>query len=178
LSYSIAKVRLLPRVNALASYSYSNYTAASARAVNQYGLQSEAVSLGATWTIFDGFATKGNKLSALASRRQYEVARQVYIDTTVDTITYMRHQVGYSQRAMAFAEVHNALVGAQVKQLDDEKALGYASQATIDTGILNYYGTQYVEASARSDYLGRWTEFISLAGIDPAISNISQRYVR
>ena len=102
----------------------------------------------------------------------------MYVDTTVDTITYLRHQVGYSQRSMSFAEVHNALVGAQVKQLDDEKALGYASQATIDSGILNYYGTQYVLANARSDYLGRWSEFISLAGIDPAISNLSSRYVR
>jgi hypothetical protein len=28
------------------------------------------------------------------------------------------------------------------------------------------------------DYMSRWTEFVSLAGIDPAIANISARYVR
>ena len=78
---------------------------------------------------------------------------------------------------MSLAETHNALIDAQVKQLNDDKALGYASQATIDTGVLNFYATSTL-AYARSDYLGRWTEFISLAGIDPAIANISSRYVR
>ena len=178
LSYSIAKVRLLPRLSATAIYSYSNYTAATARSVNQYGLQSEAVNIGATWTIFDGLATRGAKLSALASRRQYEVAKQTYVDQTVDTITYLRHQLGYSQRAMAFAETHDALVGAQVKQLNEDKALGYASQATIDAGVLNFYAFHYLMVNARSEYLGRWSEFVSLAGIDPAIANISPRYVR
>jgi outer membrane protein TolC len=178
LTYSIAKVRLLPKVNAGASYSFSNYTSASTTSISQVGVTAESYSVAAYWTIFDGFATRGAKLSALASKRQYERSRQNYIDTTIDTITYLRHQIGYSQRAMAFAEVHNALIGVQVKQLDEDKALGYASQATIDQGVLNYYATQYLMANARSDYLGRWTEFISLAGIDPAISNISQRYVR
>jgi outer membrane protein TolC len=178
LNYSIAKVRLLPKVALSASYSYQNYTAASATYVNQYGLQEEAVNLGATWTIFDGLATRGAKLSALASRRQYEVARQTYVDQTVDTITYLRHQLGYSQRALAFAEMHDALLEVLVKQLNDDKARGYASDASIDAGILNYYATRYLMVNARSDYLGRWSEFISLAGIDPAISNISPRYVR
>jgi outer membrane protein TolC len=178
LNYSIAKVRLLPKLAATATYSYSNYTAATATYVNQYGLQSEAFNIGATWTIFDGFATRGAKLSALASRRQYERTRQTYVDQTVDTITYLRHQLGYAQRSMSFAETHDALIEVQVKQLTDDKALGYASNATIDAGILNYYATHYLMVNARSDYLGHWSEFISLAGIDPAISNISSRYVR
>lgn len=178
LQYSIAKVGLRPNVNAAATYGFSNYTAASANTVNQYGLQSEAFSLSASWTIFDGFATRGAKLSALASKRLYERQRQSYIDTTIDGITYLRHQIGYSQRAMAFAEVHDALIEVQVKRLDEDKALGYASQATIDAGLLNAYATQYLMHGARADYLGHWAEFISLAGIDPAISNISKRYVR
>ena len=178
LNYSIARVRLLPKVAATATYAYSNYTAATATYVNQYGLQTEAFNVGASWTIFDGLATRGAKLSALASRRQYEQAKRTYVDQTVDTITYLRHQLGYAQRSMGFAETHDALIGAQVKQLNDDRALGYASQATIDAGTLNYYATHYLMVNARSDFLGHWSEFISLAGIDPALANISSRYVR
>lgn len=178
LNYSIAKVRLLPKVSAAASYSFSNYTSASTGSISQVGVQSEAYSIAANWSIFDGFATRGQKLSALAGKRLYERQRQTYVDQTIDLITDMRHQLGFSSRALSLAEVHNALIEAEVKRLNQDRSLGYASQATIDTGTLNFYATQYLMAYARMDYMSRWTEFISLAGIDPAIANISARYVR
>jgi hypothetical protein len=79
---------------------------------------------------------------------------------------------------MSIAEVHNALIAAEVKRLGQDKDLGYASQATIDTGVLNLYATEYNMVFARSEFLSRWTEFISLAGIDPALDNLSSRYAR
>jgi len=177
-TYSIAKTRLLPKLNAAAAFSYSNQTSFSSTYITQVGVRAESLSLGANWTIFDGFATRGSKLSALASKRSYERARQTYIDSTIDSISDLRKQVGFSQRAMGLAEVHNALIAAEVKRLGDDKNLGYASQATIDAGIVNLNATQYNMAFARTDFLSRWTEFVSLAGIDPAIANIAPRYVR
>ena len=80
---------------------------------------------------------------------------------------------------MGLAEVHNALIEAEVKRLGDDKNLGYASQATIDAGVAPIsMRPSSTWRYARSDYLSRWTEFISLAGIDPALANISPRYVR
>jgi outer membrane protein TolC len=178
LQYSIARVRLLPKVSASANYSYSNYTAAGVGSVSQVGLRSESYGLSAGWAIFDGFATRAAKMSALASKRSAEIALKNYVDATVDSIGEMRHQLGFSARALSLAEVHFALIDSQVKRLTDDKALGYASQATIDTGILNLYATEFEMAYARADYLGHWTEFISLAGLDPAIGNISPSYDR
>jgi len=178
LSYSIAKVRLLPKVNASVAYSYENYVAASVGSVSQVGIQSESYSIAANWTIFDGFATRGAKLSALGTKRYYERVRKTYVDSTIDTISYMRHQIDFSSRALKLSEVHHALIESEVKRLADDKTLGYASQATIDTGIQNLYATEQQMAYARTDFLSRWTEFISLAGIDPALANISPRYVR
>jgi outer membrane protein TolC len=177
-NYSIAKVRLLPKVSASATYSYQDYVAASAASVSQVGIQAETYGISATWFIFDGFATRAAKMSALDSRRYYERIQKTYVDSTVDTVTYMRHQLDFSNRSMAFAEVHNALIAAEVKRLGDDVGLGYASEASVDSGKLTLYSTEYQMAYARSDYLGRWTEFISQAGIDPAIGNISPRYVR
>ncbi len=177
-TYSIAKVRLLPKINAGASYNYSYQNSVAATAVSQVGIKSESFTLSGNWTLFDGFATRGAKLSALANRRQYERLRQTYIDTTVDSITYMRHQLGFAQRAMASSEVHNALIEAEMKRINDDKALGYASQATIDAGTLNFNATQYYMAIGRRDFLSRWSQFISLAGVDPALVNVPSRYVR
>ena len=146
--------------------------------MNQVGLQTETYGVGATWSIFDGFATRGAKISALATKRQYERLRQNYVDQTVDQITDLRKQVGFSSRAMAIAELHHSLVEAEVRRLSDDKNLGYASEATIDTGRVTLYAWEFNMAYARSDYFSRWTEFVSLAGLDPALANLPSRYVR
>jgi outer membrane protein TolC len=178
LNYKIAKVGNLPKVNAAAAYSYSNQTSVSQTSISQVGVQEEIYSISAGWSIFDGFATRGAKLSALASKRLTERNRQSYIDSTIDSVSDMRKQLGFSSRAMSIAEVHNALIADEVKRLGQDRDLGYASQATIDAGVLNLYATELLMAGARSDYLDRWTEFISLAGIDPALANLSSRYAR
>jgi outer membrane protein TolC len=178
LSYSIAKVRMLPKISASASFGYQNNTAPSANGVTQYKTQSESYGLSAGWDIFDGFATRSAKMSALASKRSAERTLKSYVDATVDSIDDMRHQLGFSARALALSEIHLALIDSQVKRLSDDKALGYASQATIDTGVLDLDASEFDATFARGDYLGRWTEYISLAGLDPAIDNISPRYVR
>jgi len=178
LNYKIAKVGLLPKVNAAAGYTYSNQTSVSQTSISQVGVQQESYSVAAGWTLFDGFATRGAKLSALANKRLFERQRQTYVDSSIDQISDMRKQLGFSSRAMSIAEVHNALIAAEVKRLGQDKELGYASQATIDSGVLNLYATEANMVFARSEYLSRWTEFISLAGIDPALANLSSRYAR
>jgi outer membrane protein TolC len=177
-NYKIAKVRLLPKFSASASINYSNYVSTNGVSISQIGVQSENYSVAASWAIFDGFATKGSKLSALAAKRTYQQQEQAYIDQSVDQIADMRKQLGFSARAMALSEVHNALIAAEVKRLGEDKNLGFASQATIDAGVLNLYSTEFNMTFARNDYLGRWVEFVSLAGIDPALQNLSSRYVR
>jgi outer membrane protein TolC len=178
LNYQIARVRLLPKVSASANYSYSNTTQVGNGTVNQYGLNSYNFGISANWNIFDGFATKGAKISTLAGKRAHELQLKSYVDATVDSVGEMRRQLGFSARSLSLAEVHNALIDAQVKRLGGDKALGYASQATIDTGTLTLYSTEFDMTLARADYLGRWTEFVSLAGIDPAMENIPPRYDR
>jgi len=177
-SIAIANVRLLPKVSAGASYNYSNQTSVSTNSISQVGVRSESINLAANWSIFDGFATRGARLSALENRRQYERLRQSYIDTTIDSITYLRHQLGFAQRAMASAEVHNALIDAQVQRFKQDKDLGFASEATIDAGTLNLNATQFNMAEARATYLTNWTNFVSQAGVDPALENLPLRYAR
>jgi outer membrane protein TolC len=178
LNYSIAKVRLLPKFNAAVNYSLSDQSTAFSGHVSQVAVQDRSYSIAANWTIFDGFLTRGEKLQALETKRFYERTRQTYIDNTIDTMGYLRRQIGLSSRALALAELHNALIAAEVRRINDDLKLGFASPATVETSNLNLYGTQFDQANARTDFLSKWTEFVSLAGVDPAIANISTRYVR
>jgi len=178
LNYKIAAVTLLPKVSAGAGLSYSNQSSVSQTSISQVSVLQKSYNISAAWSIFDGFATTGAKLSALANKRATERIRQSYIDSAVDQISDMRKQLGFESRAMQLAEAHNALIAAEVKRLGQDKDLGYASQATIDTGLLNLYATEFNMAFARTQYLSRWSEFISLAGIDPALANLSPRYAR
>ena len=178
LNYAIAKVRLLPKINAAVTYSLADQTTAFGGQVSQVKVQTEAYSIAANWTIFDGFLTRGSKLGALATKRYYERTRQTFIDSTIDSVTYLRHQIGLSSRALALSELHNSLIAAEVKRITDDVKLGYASQATLETSNMDLYVTEFDLTFARTDYLSKWTEFVSTAGMDPAISNISARYVR
>jgi outer membrane protein TolC len=178
LSYSIAKVRLLPKFNISANISLSDNTEPVGDQVKQFKVQSEIYSVAANWSIFDGFATRGSKLSALAAKRSYERQRQTYVDSSIDDMTYRRHQLGFSARAMSIAEVHYNLIEAEVKRLGQDQGLGYASQASIDSGVLTMYSSDFQRALARAALCDAWAEFISLSGNDPALGNISQRYVR
>jgi outer membrane protein TolC len=178
LSYSIQKVRLLPKLNASASVNLIDQSNTAGGHVYQQALQQEQFQIAANWTIFDGFMTRGLKMEALATKRMYERSRQTYIDSTIDSITYMRHQIGFSARALSLSQVHHALIGAEVKRVGEDLKLGYASPATLEISTSNLYQTDFDLANAQTEYFSRWTEFISLAGIDPAISNIPLRYVR
>jgi hypothetical protein len=146
--------------------------------VYQQALQQEAVQIVANWTIFDGFMTKGLKMQMRAYKRYNERLRQSYIDNTIDTITYMRHQLGLSARSLSLSRVHNALIGAEVTRVNEDLKLGYASQNTVEASTNNLYQTEFDLAIAEVDYLSKWSEFISLAGVDPAMANLPYRYVR
>jgi len=176
LNYKIAKVRLLPKLGANAVFSYENYSAPTGNGVHQYGIQTESYNVAATWQIFDGFATTGAKKSALASKRIYERELKTYVDASIDQITNQRHGLGFSYRAMQLAEVHTALMEAQVKRLTQDQTLGYSSQSAIDSSTLLLYQNQFQQALSRSDFYDRWTEFISLAGLDPALENLPARH--
>jgi len=175
LIYKIAKVRLLPKFSANAVASYQNTIQVGTKPV---GTEIQTYDVQGAWQIFDGFATKGAKLSALATKRLYERQRQTYVDAAIDQIANLRHALGFSARAMSIAEVHDALIGAEVKRINQDLALGYASQAQIDSGTLTLYSWDYQQAYARTDFLSRWTEFVSMAGIDPALAYLSEHHAR
>ncbi|HEY1793722.1 MAG TPA: TolC family protein [Opitutaceae bacterium] len=177
-NYKIAKVRLLPKVSFGAGASYSNQSEPVGNTINQVGVQAESYNVAANWAIFDGFATRAAKEQALDAIATAKHQMQTFVDQSVDQVYDMRKELELSYRAMKLAEVHNGLIEAEVKRIGDDKGLGYASQATVDAGIMNQNATQLNQALARNNFYSRWTEFVSTTGVDPVISMLSPRYGR
>jgi len=71
LTYQNINTRLRPQLNLLigTSQDQQSYTTNIA---NKYKVTDYFAGLSLNWTIFDGFATKGSKVSSLARRRQLE----------------------------------------------------------------------------------------------------------
>ncbi len=178
LNYRIAKVRLLPRFNAQAGYSVQNSTNASATSVSQTGVTQETIGLGGSWNIFDGFATKGAKLEALATKRLHERELQDAADAAVDAAQKLERDLALDARKMNMSEVRRGLAEAGLKRAKEEKALGNAPQSTIEAATSYLYFNDLNNANSRLTFLWHWSELISLAGVDPTATTASSLHAR
>jgi outer membrane protein TolC len=178
LGYRVARTRLLPKFAASAGYSLQNSSTASPGAVTQTALSSLNYGITGNWTFFDGFATRGAKLSILASKRLAERQRQTYLDTTIDLAGNYRGLIDFAARARGLSETRAALIKAALDKTEGDVKLGLASRASYETVTMAYYVAELARDNARADFFTNWTNFVSLTDVDPALANLPSRYVR
>lgn len=178
LNYDIAKTRLYPKFSLYAGYSLNNSTSATLDSISQVGVTSFNYGVIASWTIFDGFATRGAKRSALATKRTYERQQQNYADTTMDSAQNIHRQLQFSLRGLELAEQRRALAEEAVRTTTEDIRLGSAAQIELDAAIATFHAADLAALNARADYFTRWSEFVSIVGADPAMNNLPARYVR
>ena len=178
LSYRIARVRLLPKFNATAGYSLQNTTNATQSFVSQTGVATQSVGVTAQWNMFDGFATRGEKQGAMASKRFYERQLQSNAEAALDQAQMLQRELDLDVRMMASSEQRRGLAELGAKRIKEEVELGTAPESAINLATAEVYARETNEAAARAALLARWSEFVSLAGVDPVLNNIPARYVR
>ena len=178
LNYHIAKTRLYPKFSLYAGYSLINSTSASLNTISQVGVTSLSYGVVASWTIFDGFSTRGSKLSALATRRTNERQLRTYADSVMDGAQNLHRQLGFSLRGLALAEQRRDLARDMVRNRTEDIELGAGSRVELDAALAAFGAADLAATYARSEYLGRWSEFLSLIGADPALNLLPSRYVR
>ena len=178
LNYKIARVRLLPKFNASAGYSLLNSTNATPNSVSQTGVAQQTIEVNARWTVFDGFATKGAKLEALAEKRYWQRQVQLATETGLEEAQKLERTLGLDARALEFAEIRRAGAGEGVRRANEEFKLGNAAQATIDGATRELRRTEYNRALACAALLSDWSAFVSLATDDPILNTLPSRYVR
>ena len=178
LNYRIARVRLLPKFNASMGHSRESSTTATQTEVSQTAITRDTFEVRGSWTIFDGFATKGAKLEAMADKRYWDRERQIAADTAMDEAQRLSHAVELDARAVDFSEQHRLGAQSGVTLSENEHKVGTMSETNVNDAIGNLRMAESNTAFTRATYLSDWSAFVSLAAEDPALSNLPFRYVR
>lgn len=178
LRYQIARVRLLPKFNASAGHYVENSTNATAVSVETRGVERQSVGIRADWSIFDGFATRGAKREALAEKRLFERRLATKVQSVLEEAQKLERQLALEAQAVKLTDRRRFLAAAGLARLTEEVKLGNRPQSEIDDVTSIMYLSNASSVAARATLLGKWSEFVSLAGADPALQNISVRHAR
>ena len=176
--HSIEKVRLLPKFYANAGVSLENSTDVNGATVNQQGIQRRSVSINAQWNIFDGFATKGATRDALASRRFAERTLAARVEEIQRDAQVLERSLRLDAEQSELSDVRLGIATEGRKLLVDEALRGNVPQSDVDRAQLGIYQADVATRAARAALLGRWSEFVALAGDDPLLNTHSARHAR
>jgi outer membrane protein TolC len=178
LRLSMEKVRLYPKFYASAGLSLENSTNVNGNTVSQQGIQRRTLSVFGEWTIFDGFATRGVIREALATRRAQERRLESETEALLQNIQNLDRTIRLDAEHLALAEIRQGMAVEGQKVLAREFEFGNASKVELDRAQSQILGAAARCQESRAAFLGRWSEFVALAGADP-LSNLSPaRHVR
>lgn len=174
LNYKIARVRLLPKFSMFAGVSQQNQTNAAATYVSQVAIFQQQYGVIGTWTLFDGFATRGAKRSALETKRYNQRLLKTLEETTADQIRNYAQAVTFAARALEVADTRRGLAEGALRRVNDDVKVGQASESAVGPAVTAQYYAEYMDATARADLMLQWTYLVSLVGSDPVIASAAQ----
>lgn len=169
LRYKIVRANLLPKLGLSGSYGIGNNTSVVGDIVVQAATETLSYGLTISWTIFDGLSTRGQKLSALATRRMNEQALRTYLDQTQDRLDNLEKQIGHAARATELAQMRYDLAREAVRLTKDNFDAGVASRNAVSGVTNNAFVAELALSAARQNELMLWTDYISTAGLDPVM---------
>lgn len=178
LRYKIESVRLLPKFYAGAGYSLDNSSTVGTNRVEQQAIQRENINVSAQWNIFDGFASKAAKMSARADQRLYTTRLAAAVDAVLDQVQALERTLKLDAEHLAISDERHAISVAGKRRLAEESALGQVARAEIERADANILVSQANAFAVRAKFYADWSEFISIAGLDPVLQNLPSRYVR
>ncbi len=175
LNYDIAKVRLRPKIGTTISYSQNSVNSGVA-GVEQ--ALSASASISANWALFDGYATRGAKLSALASIRSAERRLGELRQDLADRMENLRKEIDFAGRRLKLVQDVADGSEAAITRAKDQLKLGQGSQSEVDAAELGLQAARVSITAARAEFLNKWTEYVSLLGLDPVAANLPNRFIR
>lgn len=178
LNYRIQKYRLFPKLGFSAGITQANSTSATATSVTQAGIYSESLNLTVSWSIFDGFATKGAKLAALNAKRISERSLDSYLETTRLQVDRQRQQLQFAFRGMQISEVRRDLALGAVRKASGDLDRGFSSQGAVDTATVGFNQSNLEALIQRAAFLNQAAALQSLIGEDPVLEQLPAAYRR
>ncbi len=176
LIYKSVKTGLYPKFALSAGYDLQFYNQVASATVSQTALRSYNVGLTMSWTIFDGFSTRGQKLQALHNKRYYDRYKQNQAETFVDTADVFASQLELSARSMSFADTRSSLQRAAVQLTIDQSKQGAATEQQVTGANITYQAADAAATAVRVEFMSKWADFVSVAGFDPMMENLPASY--
>jgi outer membrane protein TolC len=171
LRYDIEKVRLRPKFYASAGTSLENATTATPDAVTLQGYTRQTVSVNAQWYIFDGLATRGAKMEVLTMKRRQARRLEVVTEEALEHAQQLERQLAIDAEALEISEIRHGIAAEELRRASLEFDLGNLPKTSLAGAESTVRMTEAGLAAARAVFLSRWSELVSLAGIEPVLNN-------
>lgn len=171
LTYANQRTRLLPKFSFVAGLSQDEQSYSIDPSL-KFGLQSAYAGISVGWTIFDGFATRAAKRSALARVRQLEASFNQYSETVATDAQRNARQLSFAARQMAIQERLFESNRNFVNFLKEQRSRGLSSDADVSQAEVRYNSGLLAALEARADYLLKSSEFVGLVSEDPSLANL------
>jgi len=178
LSYRVVRTRLYPKFYLSAAATQYNSQNVTPTSVTQASAFSTSYAISSSWTLFDGFATRGAKLSALAQKRGYEQMQKSLALQVADQVQAALQGIEFGARSMELVEATRAGVLVNLERVRDEFKRGNVTEDAVASATSQLYAQDAAVVAVRIDLLGRWAELVSLVGSDPVLNQLPARYVR
>jgi outer membrane protein TolC len=176
LRYKIERTRQLPKFNMGAGYSLENNTDVVGDRVNQQAFQRQSVGISAQWNMFDGLATRGAIREALAAKRLQERNLAVKTEQTLQDAQLLERSLKIDADQLDITDVRHGMAVQGYERIAQEAKLGNLARGNVTRAELNIMQADIRSFEARALYLGRWSEFVALAGNDPILAILSARH--
>jgi len=171
LSYANQRTRLLPKFSLVAGISQDEQSYTIDPSL-KYGLRSLYAGVSVSWTMFDGFATRAGKRSALARLRQAEFNLKRYTESINGDVQRNARQLTFSARQMAIQERLFDSNRNYLNFLKEQRSRGLSSDSDVTQAEIRYRGGFLAALEARADYLLKSSEFVGLVTEDPNLANL------
>ena len=165
------RMALRPKLNLVAGLTQDEQ-AYDANIANKYEVQSLFVGVHMSWTIFDGFASKGRIKSSLEKMRVAEINYETKKSEILSNAQSYGRQ--FKSLALAIVITDRELDSAQnqLKYLQERRDQGEASDAQVNVAQLSLHDSTTSALNNRANYWNKLGEFLSLIDSDPILNRI------
>ena len=175
LRQKIVATRLLPKFGVGAGYSLRNNTNVNGSTVSQEAVTEQRVAVSGSWTLFDGFASGAARREAAVARRGLEYKKATEIEELLRTVQQLERTLKLDAEQLALADIRHGIAVVGAEMTEEGIRLGNVPKAQGERARVNILQAFASTLEARAVFLGRWAEFITTAGEDPALQTLSDR---
>lgn len=120
-----------------------------------------------SWTVFDGFSTKGQKLAAYTRLRRAERKLATLRESLGRGLERDRLNVGFTWEAYQNSKMRLRMAREGLDHVRDQLARGEAAQAQVDEAQNSLNTQTYFTQAALAGHLNANVQYLSSQGMDP-----------